>query len=170
MKNISIRVPWHEEGWSIYDEECPYCSSKEECIRESGRFMCGKLQSINVKHPYVGRPLFKKLDEQTGIQIAPFSFLARPFRWMLTENKNAEAIANYYPTMYDKTLEEQICKEIDYESIWVTHGKNQKTIFECFYKNSFYNNDLKHIAIDRTKVRSKSELIIANQLHFSGLD
>ncbi len=135
MKNISIRVPWHEEGWSIYDEECPYCSSKEECIRESGRFMCGKLQSINVKHPYVGRPLFKKLDEQTGIQIAPFSFLARPFRWMLTENKNAEAIANYYPTMYDKTLEEQICKEIDYESIWVTHGKNQKTIFEYFYKN-----------------------------------
>lgn len=38
------------------------------------------------------------------------------------------------------------------------------------YEGNFYNSNLKHITLDGIKVRSKSELIIANQLHYNNLE
>lgn len=38
------------------------------------------------------------------------------------------------------------------------------------YEGNFYNSNLKHITLDGTKVRSKSELIIANQLYYNSLE
>ena len=142
MKNISVRVPWHENGWGSQDKNCPHCEDEEDCIRESGRFMCDKEQTIAVSHPYRFKSLFKGLDEQTEVKINPFSFVARPFRWMLFESNRAKNTANNYPTMYDEKLEVEVRSKMNRESDWVTHGQNQQNIFDYFYRNIQPNKSL----------------------------
>lgn len=135
MKNISVRVPWHENGWDNQDKNCPHCENEEDCIRESGRFMCDKEQEITISHPYIRSQLFKGLEKETSLTVTPYTLIARPFRWTLTENKRAENMAKWYQTLYDKQLEDKVISGLGFKTNWVTHGHNQKSIFEYFYKH-----------------------------------
>jgi len=165
IQHISVRVPWHDNGWNgyvckkpIHNQSCRILKNIAEkkddlaeqdyadkinsdgefippCITESAMFMSDHEICINRKHPYTYDEHFKHI-KNTDIRIEAYSFVGRPYKWTLRGDVT-DSPNNRYFTRYDKT------KEIDVgSSRWISNGINQKRIFEYFYENIIPNKSL----------------------------
>ncbi len=166
-KHISIRVPWHDNGWDgsvcrhpehnqacrvlkaiaedkddVAEYDCagqPFCAQNgyiPPCLREGGAFMSNKaIDTLPVKHPY-NHPEKRKPHERynhiesTKYRLEPFTFTAKPFAWTLRENANRVVNEKRFNTGYNDFIEVTVGK-----GSWVSHGTNQKRIFDYFYRD-----------------------------------
>jgi hypothetical protein len=136
------------------DQSQPQCSSfagerlpsddkfVPPCLTESGMFMSTHEMHDVHTHPYSKYPDYHKhhihfkhvLD--TTVRIEPFSFIATPYKWTLKADALDSPNSKFY-TKYDPTI------EIDIGSgNWISNGKNQKRIFDYFYKDVMPNESI----------------------------
>lgn len=114
-------------------------STMKDWITENAAFMSKDKLSITMNHPYARSKKNKKFQHfiETPFEMKPYSFLLRPFSWMLKEN--AEERQNYHNFFFDLDETE---KMLDWKSAWVSHGKSQKGIFDYFYSGLTPNESL----------------------------
>lgn len=148
--SLSIRVPWHENGWTG-NVPCN-CESDDEkeiqsnplCLKQSGAFMASKELVMTDKHPYsvdwksknwTPQWLPFKDIEITTQKVPPFSFIGTPFYYMLVNDERSPHKQNMYNTGFDEDKEKGLGG-----NTWISHGENQKKAFEHFY-NGIKNNE-----------------------------
>jgi len=156
--HISIRVPWHDNGWNgsicndpstnvsclrlanILDNrdenlECSNCGKcmKEfeedlPCIPENGSFMSEVPLEKTQIHPYKG--INKLYDHflETTVVYPPYSFSCRPYSWLL--NRNIQNRFEDYGIEYNKKIEPD-----GFFTNWIQDGHNHKAVFDWFYKD-----------------------------------
>ncbi|GHT83457.1 hypothetical protein FACS1894125_7100 [Actinomycetota bacterium] len=177
-KNLSIRIPWHDNGWNgeickkpslnvscrtlsniasnkndEFEDENAGCSmfnfcanggkNMPPCLEENGAFMSEEKLSKVVTHPYSAARTkgntknqnFKHLTE-TKLEIGRFSLQCRPFAWTNRESvekgtNDTACLSKMFDFVYDENYESNI---LPWKSSWVSSGKNQKAIFDYFYK------------------------------------
>ena len=168
-QHISIRTPWHDCGWSgcvcsnpDHNQACrvlrnialarsaadkPQCQANAgkkvsvdaafvpPCLTESGMFMSDHKTSDTRSHPYTYDKHYKHIAE-TDVVAKQFSFLATPYKWTLKDGATESPNAIFY-TQYDDSIELAVGS-----GSWVSNGKNQKRIFDYFYKNIVPNKSL----------------------------
>jgi hypothetical protein len=161
-QHLSIRVPWHDNGWigcvcrnpnrnqacralknialARADVKRPQCfdyASDEviteaafvpPCLTESGMFMSAHAMSVARSHPYTYDSRYEHISP-TEVTVKPYSFVAMPFKWTLKDSKR-DSPNSYFYTQYDPGIEFDVGS-----GNWVSNGKNQKHIFEYFYRN-----------------------------------
>ena len=148
--NLSIRVPWHDKGWTG-NIDCN-CETDDEqdiqssplCLKQSGAFMSPEEKTMTDKHPYSvdwkGKQWtaqwspFKNV-EITSQQIPPYSFIGIPFYYMLVNDERSPHKKNMYDTGFDESKERGLGSDT-----WISHGENQRKAFEHFY-NGIKNNE-----------------------------
>ena len=150
--NLSIRVPWHDNGWTG-NVDCN-CESDEEqdirslplCLKQSGAFMSPDEHIMTNRHPYSIDWHSKKWTPQwqpfknieiTQQTVPPFSLIGTPFYYMLVNDERSPHKKNMYDTGFDKSKELGIGG-----STWISHGENQRKAFEHFYKGIKNNESL----------------------------
>ncbi len=111
-------------------------SNVQNWVTENAAFMNTDGLDFVVTHPFSNHPKYKHLKE-TKIELKPYSFLLRPFSWMLIGN--AKERSEYYNFHFDI---EGIEKMKVYNSEWVSHGESQKGIFDYFYSGVIPNESL----------------------------
>jgi hypothetical protein len=83
------------------------------------------------EHPYIKNPRFSHI-RKTSLPILSYSFTAIPFRWTLKDQKEQSDSPNSrYYTGYDPDIEFSVTKD----DSWITNGKNQRRIFEYFFRD-----------------------------------
>ena len=166
-QHISIRVPWHDHDWDgtvctdpasnnaclrlrniaeNRDDEveiaiCGQCMADHvgdlSCISEGACFMSSREIVKRTIHPY------KKTSKSTHGHFLPtdvtypaYSFPCRSFAWTMKDNierlKDAHNI-DYRPEREPK---------LGFDTVWVQEGRNQKAIFDCFYRDVVENESL----------------------------
>ncbi|MGU9937962.1 ATP-dependent DNA helicase [Empedobacter brevis] len=150
--NLSIRVPWHENGWTG-KKPCD-CESDDDkdiqpeplCLKQSGAFMSSEELIMIDKHPYSIDWRGKKWTPQwfpfknveiTKQNIPPFSLIGIPFYYMLVNDERSPHKKNMYDTGFDENLERGLGG-----NTWISHGDNQKNAFKHFYKGIKNNESL----------------------------
>lgn len=133
-KHVSIRVPWHDSGWSgnvcakpqnnldcsrlknIGEKrlQCvPHADTGPEnwtegfrppCLRENGLFMGGCNHTFMAHHPYVRDSHFRHIRD-TRFDCPQGAFIAIPFAWMLKPEDDGESIHARYYTAYNPDIE-----------------------------------------------------------------
>ena len=106
------------------------------CVGESGSFMSSSTVKITVKHPYTYNASFKHISP-TVIELNPFSFISRPYKWTLKGDDNGKSPHDLYFTKYNPEIEPSIGS-----NNWVSSGINQKNIFNYFYSNVLPNKSM----------------------------
>jgi hypothetical protein len=164
-QHLSVRVPWHDNGWNgcicrnpEHNQACrvlknialkradisePQCMSHASatvapgevfsppCITESGQFMSDHEMEALRNHPYTYDECYTHILETT-LNIAPFSFVGIPYNWTLKEKyRQGDSPNNQFFTGFDPSIETPVTKK----DSWATNGKNQKRIFEYFFRN-----------------------------------
>ena len=159
-QHISVRVPWHDNGWNgtvckqpncnssclrlsnIYDkrndlaesEICGQCMAGHEeelpCIGEGAAFMSEDELITTTIHPYK-----KYYSEQhkhfleTVVRYPAYSFVARPFAWMMKDR--IEKVCKDYGIAYDAEKE----PVLKWDTNWVQDAGNHCAIFDYFYSD-----------------------------------
>ncbi|MDE5833830.1 MAG: AAA family ATPase [Desulfovibrio sp.] len=162
--NYSIRVPWQDGGWSgkvcadpannracrvlkgiaekrnpdkgVKCEDCANMGKNEwsneftpPCLKENGFFLSEEEFSFRESHPYAYHDAFKHVMP-TEITRPSNSFNGTPYKWMIKPKRNDPGHLPFYFTGYDPEIEPLKDK------IWVSHGKNQREIFEYFWSDA----------------------------------
>ena len=159
-QHLSVRVPWHDDGWKgtvclnpstnmsclrlkgIKDERndtlecglCGQCMAGHEqelpCIGEGAAFMSSEeLHKVTV-HPYKDKnPETHGHFLDTEILYPAYSFPAKPFAWLMTENIKTKA--QLYGIDYKPELE----PKLKFDTIWIQEAQNHKAIFDYFYQD-----------------------------------
>ena len=119
---------------------CPMKGHEAElpCISEGGAFMSADTYTRLTEHPY------KKINSkshghflETELYYPPFSLPARPFGWTMLRkggehnNSNINRLASMYNIDYDQSRE----PDLGFNTNWVQDARNQRAIFERFYRN-----------------------------------
>ncbi len=120
------------------------CLNEMPCIREGGTFMSAESVSVKVSHPYSSWSDFHKHLKPSIETIPPYSYPARPFRWVMRERsisyknykyiedlaaeKGFEYHPEYEPAMKNKT--------------WVQDGRNQEAIFKAFFAEAVIDESI----------------------------
>lgn len=150
--NLSIRVPWHDNGWDG-NRECN-CESDEEqdiqsspvCLKQSGAFMSSEEKTMTNRHPYsvdwykkswTAQWLPFKNIEISQQKIPTYSLIGTPFYYMLLNDERSPHKKNMYDTGFDENKELGLGGDT-----WISHGKNQRKAFEHFYKGVKDNESL----------------------------
>jgi ATP-dependent exoDNAse (exonuclease V) alpha subunit len=150
--NLSIRVPWHENGWAG-NVPCN-CESDDDkdiqpiplCLKQSGAFMSSEELIMTDKHPYsvdwngkkwTAQWLPFKNIEITTQKVLPFSLIGTPFYYMLVNDERSPHKKNMYDTGFDESKERGLGG-----NTWISHGENQRNAFEHFYKGIKNNESL----------------------------
>ncbi|KAA6328833.1 RecBCD enzyme subunit RecD [termite gut metagenome] len=106
------------------------------CISEGGAFMSNVSHTRTANHPY------KKNNSkthnhflETELVYPPFSLPARPFGWTMlckgNSRDNIDSLSKMYNIDYDPNRE----PDLDFDTNWIQNARNQRAIFEKFYKN-----------------------------------
>lgn len=162
--NFSIRVPWHDCGWSgrvcanpanniacraikgIAEQrnadkgvKCEDCADMGKdawgedftppCLKENGFFLSSEEHSFTERHPYVYHPAFRHVLP-TDRTLPPGSFNGTPYRWMLKPRPSDPGPLGFRFAGYEAEIEPMRDK------IWVSHGENQRRIFEYFWDDA----------------------------------
>ena len=114
------------------------------CIREGGAFMSPDSISVTVTHPYSSWSEYHKHLKPLTETIPPYSYPARPFRWVMRERyigpkkykyieelaaeKGFEYHPEYEPNMSNKT--------------WVQDGRNQEQVFKSFFSDAIEDESI----------------------------
>lgn len=166
-QHISIRVPWHDHDWdgtvcaepksnnaclrlpniakSRNDDAesaiCGQCMADHadelKCIGEGACFMSPREIVKTTNHPYTEKNISThKHFLPTVMKFPAYSFPCRPFAWTMKDNierlKDAHNI-DYRPEREPK---------LGFDTVWVQEGRNQKAIFDCFYRDVVENESL----------------------------
>lgn len=166
-QHISVRVPWHDNGWNgsvcnqpvcnssclrlsniyenrkdnIENEICGQCMVGHEmdlpCIGEGSAFMSSEELVKTTIHPYKKyySPLHRHFLE-TDITYPPYSFVAKPFAWMMKDR--IETIYKDYGIDYDSEKE----PVLSWNANWVQEASNHRAIFDYFYGDIVPNESL----------------------------
>ena len=166
-QHISVRVPWHDNGWNgtvcnqpvcnssclklsnIYENRkddveesiCGQCMAGHEkdlpCIGEGSAFMsCEELVKTTI-HPY--KKYYSPLHQhflETDITYPPYSFVAKPFAWMMKDR--IETICEDYGIAFDSNKE----PVLSWNTNWVQEASNHRAIFDYFYGDIVPNESL----------------------------
>lgn len=166
-QHISVRVPWHDNGWngevckqpacnssclrlvniyenrkdSIEDSICGECMAGHEadlpCIGEGSAFMSSVELVKTTIHPY---KKYKSAEHmhftETDITYLPYSFVAKPFGWMMKDR--IEAICEEYGIAYNGRKE----PVLKWNTNWVQEASNHRAIFNYFYGDVIPNQSL----------------------------
>lgn len=118
------------------ERECAgqvFCTKNDympPCLRECGAFMsCNSIEALPIEHPYTYDEKYKHISD-TKYHINAFSFIARPYAWVLRENAKKTIDDKLYYTGYDDSIEVDVGSRA-----WVSNGINQKKIFDYFYRD-----------------------------------
>lgn len=164
-QHISIRIPWHDDGWKgcvcknpernqacrvlknialkradIKAPQCASCAGEAvapgedfvpPCITESGQFMSDHGMESVRSHPYTYNEHYAHILD-TKLDIPPFSFIGIPFNWTLKgKDGQGDSPNSRFFTGFDSSIETPVTQK----DSWITNGKNQKRIFEYFFRN-----------------------------------
>lgn len=131
-EHISVRTVWHDSGWGDRSSKnpCHTCEDHNSCLRASGCFMAKHADTMSATHPYAKQDIFQG-TQPTEQVFPPYSLVTIPYRWML---KN-QPLAQDAPINYQDSLEEDLVRALNYQTSWVTHGINQRRIFDYFYRH-----------------------------------
>lgn len=108
------------------------------CVHEHATFMANFDLTLNKQHPYrTSSPSTHGHFEDTSYCVRPFSALAIPFRWMLTEQvvgnlrKRIPGKVDQYALAYDSRRE----PNLDFEGgdTWIQEGANQLIMLDTFF-------------------------------------
>ena len=150
--NLSIRVPWHDNGWTgnipcnCESDDDKDIQSMPLCLKQSGAFMSPEEKIMTDRHPYsidwygkqwTAQWLPFKNVEITSQQIPPFSLIGTPFYYMLVDDERSPHKKNMYDTGFDESKERGLGG-----NTWISHGENQRNAFEHFYKGIKNNESL----------------------------
>ncbi len=157
FKHVSIRVPWHDLGWTgcvcekpnlntaclaldrIHKEKGDEGASakkllpemnREEwppCVSERGTFMAPFEFTRIVTHPYSESSDAHKHLLPTPFRHPPYSAPALPFRWVNT--KSAWQLARDFELNCNEEWE----PKLPFESKWVQSFQNQKPLLDHFF-------------------------------------
>ena len=166
-QHISIRVPWHDHDWD--GTVCTEPMNNNACLRlhniaenrddKAEIALCGQCMAYHVnelscigegscfmypsdivkitEHPY------KKSNKATHGHFLPtaitypaYSFPGRPFAW--TMRNNIEQWKEFYNIDYQPERE----PKLNFYTVWVQEGRNQKAIFDYFYGDVVENESL----------------------------
>lgn len=166
-QHISVRVPWHDNGWngevckqpacnssclrlvniyenrkdSLEDSICGECMAGHEadlpCIGEGSAFMSSVELVKTTIHPYKKYYSAEHMHfEETDITYLPYSFVAKPFGWMMKDR--IEAICEEYGIAYNGRKE----PVLKWNTNWVQEASNHRAIFNYFYGDVIPNQSL----------------------------
>lgn len=166
-QHISIRVPWHDNGWNgeickqpgcnssclrlvnIYENRkdtkeesiCGECMAGHEedlpCIGEGSAFMSAVELVKTTVHPYKKYYSSAHMHfTETDITYLPYSFVAKPFGWMMKDR--IEVICKDYGIAYDGKKE----PVLKWNTNWVQEASNHRAIFDYFYGDIIPNQSL----------------------------
>jgi len=119
---------------------CPMSGHEAElpCISEGGVFMSSVRHTKMTVHPYKkNNPKTHGHFLETELIYPPFSLPARPFGWMMLckgnerNNENINRLSEMYNIAYDQNIE----PNLGFETNWVQDARNQRALFERFYRN-----------------------------------
>ncbi|MCL2624479.1 MAG: hypothetical protein FWD31_12525 [Planctomycetaceae bacterium] len=147
--NLSIRVPWHDNGWTG-NTDCN-CESDDDkdvqstplCLKQSGAFMSSVEKQMIDRHPYqkLGswKAEYRAFENvvDTVQTIPPFSLIGTPFYYMLVDDERSPHKKNMYNTGFDESKERGLGG-----NTWISHGENQRKASEHFYKGIKNNESL----------------------------
>lgn len=159
-QHISIRVPWHDNGWNgtvcseptdnnaclrlknIYEnrndiEECKLCGEcmvghedKLPCIGEGAAFMSGQEHRKITVHPY------KKNNKETHGHFRETEVVYPEYSFPARPfawmmSDRIQNKANIYGIDYNPAIEPQL----GWKNNWVQEAANHRAIFDCFYQD-----------------------------------
>ena len=126
---------------------CPIKGHEKElpCVGEGACFMSQDTYTTTTIHPYkAGNPKTHGHFLETELHYPPFSFPARPYRWMMSHmggqhgNENIEKLAERYGIEFNPDAE----PALDFDSNWVQESVNQRAIFKVFYEDVQFGKSL----------------------------
>lgn len=166
-QHISIRVPWHDHDWdgtvcaepksnnaclrlpniaksrnddaeSAICEQCMADHADElKCIGEGACFMSPREIVKTTNHPYTEKNISThKHFLPTVMKFPAYSFPCRPFAWTMKDN--IERLKDDHNIDYRPERE----PKLGFDTVWVQEGRNQKAIFDCFYRDVVENESL----------------------------
>ncbi|RMD01090.1 RNA helicase [Clostridium autoethanogenum] len=159
-QHISIRVPWHDNGWNgsvcnepscnnsclrlkniyenrkdeVEDSLCGQCMENNEdklpCVGEGASFMSPVELSKTTIHPY------KKSNPQTHSHFLETDIIYPAYSFPARPyawlmKENTEYYSKLYNIKYNPDDEPQL----KFKTTWVQEASNQKAIFDCFYND-----------------------------------
>ena len=160
IQHISIRVPWHDNGWNgnvcscpqtnnaclrlknIYENKddvreaqiCGQCmadyAEELSCIGEGAAFMSPHELKKTVLHPY------KKFQYETHSHFLETEQIYPPYSFPVRPfawmmKENVEYLSTLYGIEYDEKIE----PKLGFSTSWIQEAKNHRAIFDVFYKN-----------------------------------
>jgi hypothetical protein len=158
-QHLSIRVPWHDNGWNgcickhpDRNQACRVLKNIAEnkddlaevkcagCSIESGGELTppcitesGAFMSDHAVSDTRRHPYtYDKHYEHilpTEVEILPYSFVATPYKWTL-KGEDETSPNSRFCTQYDPKIELAVGS-----NNWVSNGINQKRIFDYFYQD-----------------------------------
>lgn len=165
-QHISIRVPWHDNGWdgtvcadpqnnnaclrlkniaeNRNDKEeaaiCGECMADHaqalSCISEGSAFMSPVPLEKTTIHPYKKFLSSHSHFLPTEITYPAYSLPARPYGWLI-RNRIEDAKVDY--NIDFRQEREPVLK---FNTVWVQDADNQKAIFDYFYSDVIENESL----------------------------
>ncbi|WP_066425072.1 ATP-dependent RecD-like DNA helicase [Anabaena sp. 4-3] len=164
LRHISIRVPWHDNGWNGTvckapqlnnaclklkniaqnrndDAETAVAGQSIQdlqpnqlpcCVAERGTFMADFEYTRTVVHPYAKTsPDTHGHFEPTPIRHSPYSALAIPFQWMLSQDNDLEHKKKEYHLNINLEWE----PKLNFTTDWVQDYRNQLPLLDCFFRH-----------------------------------
>ena len=163
IEHISIRVPWHDGGWNgtvcqdprgngtcvllknigqnrrDADEQRLAGSVVADlalgdmpaCVAERATFMSGRAIPFQRAHPFAVKSKAFEPFQPTDQPMPAYSAQAVPFRWMSRDG--AKQIAQDRQIGLRPDLEETVDGITRWDSTWVMHGDNQRSLLDTFF-------------------------------------
>lgn len=160
--HLSMRVPWHDQGWNghvcadpLGNSSCTLLQNigakrndayevehagedmttldpqKLPCLSERATFMSPTGYTVRKRHPYAFNDALKAL-QPTDVVVGPYSFEGVPFRWV---NRRAleDEIGHHRVPGFAPHAEEAAARALGSPD-WISHGDNQRAVFDAFYE------------------------------------
>lgn len=167
IQHISIRVPWHDNGWNgnvcncpqtnssclrlknIYEnkddaretELCGQCmadyAEELSCVSEGAAFMSPVQLKKTVIHPY------KKFKYETHSHFLETEQVYPPYSFPVRPfawmmRENVQYLSDLYNIDYDESIE----PILKFPTSWIQEAKNHRAIFDVFYGNIIEDKSL----------------------------
>ncbi len=136
------------ESTEVSNSSCAMCDldciNSIPCIREGACFMSENIETITLVHPYASWSQYHKHLKKMQESFLPYTYPARPFRWVMRERyisssevKDIKELAQEKGFEYHESFEPDMNRKT-----WVQDGRNQKAIFDCFFRDAVENESL----------------------------
>ena len=112
---------------------CGQCINEHEqdivCVDEGGAFMSDQDLSLTQAHPYKQWNPDYKAFKDTTVVFPAYSLPARPYAWLMKNNARVLAKTEGF------AFHEEYEPNLNFDTTWVQEARNQRAIFDSFYRN-----------------------------------